>query len=464
MQLDRDRQTDPLGNPVSLMRTATLRAVEDFVAGMLAYETRAEGIVAAAEADPECCLANVYAGFLWMFLEAPDAALRAAPYLAAAERVAGAATPRERQNLALLRAWMADDLAAALCLCDRITDEFPHDLLIVKIQQYFEFNRGDSPAMLRAALKVAAQNIENPHLHGMLAFAYEQCHRLEEAEAAARSALDLKRKEPWAQHALAHVMLTRGEVDAGARFLEGMQDTWTGLNSFMSTHLWWHLALFYLSQGRRGKILELYDRYCWAVAKQYSQDQVGAVSLLARMELAGIDVGERWQDLAGYLTVRANDTVLPFLTLQYLYGLARAGRPEAEVLLESVRRVAGSAAPHAPDVWRDVALPASEGLYGFARGDFDAAWRHLSTALPRLAEAGGSHAQRDLFDQIALAAAIRSGRMVVAQQQLERRRAQDPDGVPVNTALAAVYLELGLPALAQQARIRAELTRTRHPD
>jgi hypothetical protein len=115
-------------------------------------------------------------------------------------------------------------------------------------------------------------------------------------------------------------------------------------------------------------------------------------------------------------------------------------------------------------VWREVALPASEGLYSFARGDFDAAWRHLSAALPRLVEVGGSHAQRDLFDQIALDAAIRSGRIVLAQQQLEQRRAQDPDGVPVNTALAAVYSQLGLPVLAEQARIRAELTRARHPD
>ena len=39
----------------------------------------------------------------------------------------------------------------------------------------------------------------------------------------------------------------------------------------------------------------------------------------------------------------------------------------------------------------------------------------------------------------------------------------DPDGVPVNTALASVYLELRLPELAVQASARAALTRTRHP-
>jgi hypothetical protein len=83
--------SDSLGNPVSAMGAETLRAVDDFVEGFLAYETRAEGIVGAADAAPDCCLANVYAGLSWMFLEAPDAALRAAPYLAAAERCSAAA-------------------------------------------------------------------------------------------------------------------------------------------------------------------------------------------------------------------------------------------------------------------------------------------------------------------------------------------------------------------------------------
>ena len=156
--------------------------------------------------------------------------------------------------------------------------------------------------------------------------------------------------------------------------------------------------------------------------------------------------------------------MLPFLTLQYLYGLARAGRLEAETLLNSVRLAAQRAPQFAKEAWADVALPACEGIYAYANGDFDAAWRHLSVAMPRMPEAGGSHAQRDLFEQIVLDAAIRSGRPIVAQQLLELRRAGDPDGVPVNDALGRVYAELGLPGLAAQARARAHATRSRHPD
>jgi hypothetical protein len=454
---------DCLGNVVSATGAATLRALDEFIEGYLAYETRAEDIVRAADADPECAIANVYAGYLWMFLESPQAAAHAAKYLAAAERTAPGATPRERANVAILRAWAEDDVPAALELCDGVTDQWPRDLVVLKVQQYFEFNRGNFPGLLRAALKVLPANEEVAYAHGMVAFGYEQCHRLPEAERAARHALELKRKEPWAQHALAHVLLTRGQIDEGARFLEDVGDTWTGLNSFMITHLWWHVALFNLSQGRFARALEVYDRHCWGVAKNYSQDQVGAISLLARLEIMGVEVGDRWQELADHLAARAEDTVLPFLSLQYLYGLARADRPQAPQLLQSIRRAAEEAPPHVREVWREVALPAAEGLYAHAHGDYETAWQRMGVALPRLIETGGSHAQRDLFDLVLVDSAIRAGHLLEAQQMLELRRAGDPDGVPVNEALARVYRDLRLPTLAQAASERAAATRSRHP-
>ena len=56
--------------------------IDDFIEGYLAYETRAEDVLTAAVVDPSSCIANVYAGLLWMLLEAPGAAMHAAKYLA----------------------------------------------------------------------------------------------------------------------------------------------------------------------------------------------------------------------------------------------------------------------------------------------------------------------------------------------------------------------------------------------
>jgi hypothetical protein len=447
-------QHDYLGNPVSGERPATLDAVNDFIGGFLGYEERMLGVIAAADADADSCLANAYAGWIWMFLEAPAAPALAAKYLARARHAAATATPRERLVTELLGAWCADDIVRATHLADRILALAPRDLAVLKLHQNFSFNRGRAADMLRVALNALPAAGEVAALHGLAAFAYEQCHLLDEAEAAARTALGLAAREPWAQHALAHVMLGRGRIREGLEFLGSVSGSWTGLTSFMYTHNWWHVALFLISEGRLEEALEVHDRHCWARDREYSQDQIGAVSLLTRLELAGADVGGRWQALAPYLAARRADTVEPFLTLQYLLGLARTGRAEATELLAAVRERAASAPEERRPTWREVALPACEALLAYRRGDYEAARCLLGPTLPRMLEVGGSHAQRDLFAQIYLECLLKSGARIAAQQLLEERRRFEPDGVALNRALARLYAELGLPGEAAKATAR----------
>jgi hypothetical protein len=216
----------------------------------------------------------------------------------------------------------------------------------------------------------------------------------------------------------------------------------------MLTHNWWHLSLVMIEQGEADRVLDHYATHIWGVWKAYSQDQIGAVSLLARLELAGVEVGDRWQDLADHLVPRVHEHVQPFLDLHYLFGLARAGRPEADMMLASVRAHAETSADLVRAAWGEVAVPACEGLLAYARGDFASAARHLLGVLPRMAEIGGSHAQRDLFDQLADDALIRCGRLSLAQNRLEQRRAGNPHSAPTLAKLAGVYRGLGLAMLA----------------
>jgi hypothetical protein len=250
-------------------------------------------------------------------------------------------------------------------------------------------------------------------------------------------------------------MLTQGRLSEGHAFLQDMSPTWSGLNSFMVTHNWWHQALFALDLDRAEEVLAIYDEHVWAEVKEYSQDQVNAVSLLSRAELAGMAVGDRWQDLGTYLARRGHDHVLPFLDLQYLYGLARAGRLEAaQGWLASIERHALQASGAEATVWQRVCVPAARGLLAHATGDWATTVEALGHALPRLLEIGGSHAQRDLFGQLLLDAHFKLGHWQIARQMLEMRRTWDPDGVPVNRALATVYEQLGRPADAETARQR----------
>ncbi len=445
---------DILGNEVSGGDAKTLAGINDFISGFLGYQKQAVNVLGAADADPEHVLANIYGGMIWMFLEAPEAPEKAAVYLGRAQKFAGSANRREQLLLDLLSCWQRNDMPGALAAGEQVAREFPKDLATVKLHQYFSFNRGDCASMLRISRIVADENQSNPNFHGMQAFAYEQCHLLNKAERSARRALELAGAEPWAEHALAHVMLTQGRVREGATFMKQASGGWQNLNSFMFTHNWWHTALFDLSLGDFQAVLDAYDTRVWGVEKEYSQDQVGAVSLLARMEIAGMDVGDRWMGVARYLKARAKDTVQPFLTIQYLYGLARAEFDEADILMQAVEDKARSAAAFERHAWQNVALPACRGVLALARGKPAEAVANLEMALPRMAAIGGSHAQRDLFEQLLLDAHLKCGNLEVAQQMMEMRRTFDPDGVPLNRMLADVYERLELHEEAEEARAR----------
>ena len=439
--------TDSLGNPLSLADPTSVGSVNAFVEGFIACEARAVDVLA-AEHDPSP-IVQAYCATLHLFAESRDAATNARPFIDRAQAAAASTTPRERRYIAAISAWADGNITEAIALHHEQVREHPRDLASLKLGQYHCFNTGDCPGMLRLALAALPAASDVPYLHGMAAFGYEQCHLLREAEASARRAISMERKEPWAHHALGHVMLTEGRLTEGLAFMRSVSDTWVGLNSFMVTHNWWHVALFLIDLGRDAEALEIYDRQVWGVVKAYSQDQIGAVSLLARFELADIDVGDRWQDLADHLASRLHDHVLPFLDLQYLYGLARAGRPEADVLLHNIEAFAPNAPTSTRDAWMRVCVPAAQGLRAHARGDFQAAIEGLGLALPRLIEIGGSHAQRDLFEQVYLDALIRSGTeatLTGAQGILQQQVNGQPESMRLRRQAAAVYARLGLPA------------------
>ena len=126
---------DALGNEVSRAASATLQGIDDFVTGFLGYEKKAANIIAAADNEPDAVLANTYAGFTWMFLEADGAKAAAGRYLARAESAVAGATERERMLLAQLERWIADDIPAVQAIGDEIVARYPRDLASVKLHQ-----------------------------------------------------------------------------------------------------------------------------------------------------------------------------------------------------------------------------------------------------------------------------------------------------------------------------------------
>lgn len=412
---------DAFGNPLTRAAPETAAAFDTYVRAWTGYGTELPVIIAAADADLDCPIAAAHAAMVHMALEAASGYATARPYLDRALTGRADASASEQAFIDATAAFAAHDIPAAVAHLERAVMHAPADICAAKWGQYHAFNLGDAAAMLRLADAILPAHAQTAEAHGMHAFALEQSHRLTEAEDAARRAIALKAAEPWAHHTLAHVMETQGRLAEGIAFLSHYAPTWEGRSIFIRHHNWWHQLLFLLDLGETPRALDIFDARLWGVWPEFAQEQIGAISALIRLELRGADVGGRWAPVAAKVAERGYEHIQPFHDLHFVYALARAG--EAGAADAFLRSLAMHAA-RAPAFWGEVALPAAEGLAAHAQGRFDAAVEGLARALPRLQTIGGSHAQRDLFNQVWIDALWRSGSIHAARTELERRVAQ----------------------------------------
>lgn len=395
--------SDSQGLAVTTDSPVAIAQLNRFIDQALSYGKDAEDAISRAlAADPTCAIAHAYAAAYFLAQESAVDRPQAIRHLQAAQHQALQATPREQWYVQAIAAWATGAIDQAIGWHEAIAHTYPQDLISVQQGQYHYFYRGEATNLKRLAETVLPAHSNNHYLYGMLAFGLEQCGDLKQAELMGRRAVALNRHDPWAQHAVAHVLETQGRVAEGIAWMERHADTWTTCNSMLLTHNWWHLALYYLKQGDWQTTLELYDTCVWGYArKETPKDQVGAIALLLRLELQGIDVGDRWQSLSLYLQARLHEHALPFQDLHTLYALSRASKTAWVVeMLQSIQAHAQTVDRSQRRAWLEVAVPTAQGLIAHAQGDWLMAIAALEPVRTRLQEIGGSHTQRALFKQI----------------------------------------------------------------
>lgn len=369
-----------------------------YVREFLSYGSKLRDLFAVADASPGAPLLNAHAAALHLAFEGAEGWAHARPFLERMRVGLGAASEREAHFCAAVEAWAARDYWRARDLLDALTVRWPADLCAIKWGQYHAFNLGDAAALLRFGERARIVFENEPYANGLYAFGLEQNHRLEDAEDAGLLASELAIDDAWAHHAVAHVMEAQGRARDGARWLDHCSHTWEKKGVFIRDHNWWHAGLFRLALGREDEALRIYDERLWGAWPEFPQEQIGAVSMLWRLEMRGVDVGDRWKPVVAQVRRRAGEHILPFHDLHYLYALARAGAGgEACAFMDSLKVHAEAAPAHARDFWRGVGIPAAEGVLAFANDDCERAAGSLARALPRLHLAGGSHAQRHVF-------------------------------------------------------------------
>lgn len=394
---------DAQGLEVSTDSYEAVDAISSFTSQALSYGKEALNVVKQGlVSDPTCAMLHAYAAAYFLSQESEQARKQAIGHLQAAINYSANITKREKLYIQAISAWAIKKIDVAIALHETITDKYPRDLISVQQGQYHYFYLGDKERLLSIAQKVLPQNEDNYFLYGMVAFGLEQCHRYKQAEAMGRTATFYNRNDAWAHHAVAHVMEAQARINEGITWMENLADTWADCNSMLYTHNWWHIALYYIERGEYQKVLHLYNTHIWGRARKDSpKDQVGAISLLLRLELCGVDVSEYWYSLAIYLLPRLHEHALPFQDLHYIYALARAGYADwANEMRLSMHQHALSLPSYTRRQWLEVAIPLARGLVSYANGEYLNTVINLKPVLQRLHEIGGSHAQRQLFKQV----------------------------------------------------------------
>ncbi|HUB94998.1 MAG TPA: tetratricopeptide repeat protein, partial [Stellaceae bacterium] len=365
---------------------------------------------AALTADPRAIMAQLVKGFFLMLFSTRTATARATAAAEAAAALAGDASERERRHLAALNLWTRGALAEATATWHAILQQHPRDLLAVKLGQYGAFYGGDAEAM-RAVTGTALAGYDESvpgysWVLGSHAFSLEEGGAYDAAEAAGRRAVALDPADIWAAHAVAHVCEMQDRIEDGVRWIAGQEGHWGNTNNFRF-HAFWHRSLFLLALGRTADVLALYDREVRAESTDDYLDISNAVSLLWRLEETGVDVGGRWAELAQRSRAHLADHCLVFADLHYLIALVAAGDEDGvEAWRRSSRAHAEASGDDAARVLSEVGLALAEAAIADRRRQ----WPNVVAALYPVRAAvraiGGSHAQRDLFDQMLIRAAL----------------------------------------------------------
>ncbi|MCU0826204.1 MAG: tetratricopeptide repeat protein [Tabrizicola sp.] len=336
------------------------------------------------------------------------------------------ATMREMAFVHALGDWLTGRPTRAAARLQVVLTMEPRDALAMKMIQAIHFVMGRPKAMRASVEGVASAWNDHPargYLLGCHAFTLEETGEYDLAERTGREGVALAPDDAWGLHAVAHVFDMTGRAEAGLDWLIGREASWAHCNNFRF-HVWWHRALMHLDLGDHAAALALYDSDIRADRTDDYRDIANGASLLARLELEGVDVGNRWDELADLSEHRATDGCLAFADLHYMLALCGGDRQTAAVGLIARMRAGAPAVSEAQTVIAHPGLHVAQGLQAFAAGDYPVAFMHLRAGRADLQQIGGSHAQRDVFDRITIEAALRGGYADAACSLLSDRTAR----------------------------------------
>lgn len=417
-------QSDSYGFDLSTTDADAAAAYDAGARAFVAWQAAAmPSIDAAIAADPAFVEPRLLKA--WILHAARTARFKPAvqALLAEAEPHMADASPRAKALAASVKTANAGNLQGGVAALEAYLAENPTDVLAHRLAQFELFWSGQSRWMRdiveRAAPAWSDATLDYAQFLAVRAFSNEEAGDYARAEACGREAVEREPESAWGAHAVAHTLVMQGRAAEGRDFLEALSGNW-GKSNQIAHHCWWHLCLFLLEDGAYDRILHLLDTQVRnpdsplvKAMPDATIDLQNVASLLKRLELRGVDVGDRWESIAEICAGRTADHANPFSSAHDAMTLAATGRTEAlDQLLTNMRSVEGDSVVAA--VTRTIGAPVAEAMAAHAKGDHARVVDLLWPVRRDLHQVGGSHAQRDVFFQVLVDSARKAGRDVQA--------------------------------------------------
>ncbi len=403
----------------------------------LKYRTDAgRHLGAALKADPDFALGYVLRGYFNMLAYNKANVQGAAESLAEARKHAKRTTTREAAHIEALARWVDGDLDRMLDVWEGIFVDHPHDVLAFRLHHFNAFWLG-RPATMQAEVERVFPywSAELPGWGMMLScrcFAHEEAGNYTLAEGAGRMAIEVDPGDLWGAHAIAHVLEMQGRRSEGIDWLKRLEPNWEGANN-LKHHLFWHRALFHIERREFDQVLSLYDHGFRDLGSPLTQampdmyiDVQNAASMLFRLERQGVDVGDRWVELADKAEARIGDCLSAFTLPHWMMALAATGRTDAaRRMIEGMQAFARGNGTVERLVGH-VALPLCEAALAHRQGKHAEVLKLMRPIIGDMYLLGGSHAQQDVLEQLFLDSAMKAESEDDIRLMLERVAGRHP--------------------------------------
>jgi len=422
--MNRDRYDLPL-TTLSDRAAALYRDGADRI--LSAWHGAGDAFDSAIVEDPAFALAHIARARVHQLnMEFTEARTKAAQ----ARQLAATVTRRERQHVEITAAAIEGQPGVALTGAEQHLDEFPRDALVLSLLLgafglYAFSGRADHDAARVAICERHARHYgEDWWFLTYLGWSHTEAGNPAVGRAATERAIVLRPENANAAHSLSHAQFEQGDMAEGGAFLS----SWLQAHeqaSFLHGHLSWHIALTALEAGDLDGALKIYEQHIRPSDSRYPPMIVftDSASLMWRLSLAGkAGLEPYWREVAAY-----GDRFFPqagahFADVHYALVAAATGRAVLETRLAQMetREADGKLAPGSS------AIGLCRGAQAFAEGDNDNAIRILEPLMPAVVRIGGSHAQRELWEDTLIVAYLRAGRRDKATKMISDRLRRRP--------------------------------------